>query len=120
MFKITKEDLETRLQDKKLEDIILNYEEYTGGYVDSIYRFIVDRSVFYVASNDEVEGLDFIVDHLESEGLEGWFIEVGKDNGDCIIDNEGDTYYYDQYIIGGDHGRYLYHGGNFRLEELDI
>ena len=125
MNKITKKDLEARLQElnaieEGLENIILNYEDYKSEYVDTIYQFIIDNGIFYVACSDESEGLDLIIDHLEDEGLEGWFIEVGVDNEDCIIDTDGNKYYNDEYALGGNYGRYLYHGGNFRIEELDI
>lgn len=124
MNKITKKDLEAKLQElnvieNELENIVLNYEDYKNGYVDSIYQFVIDNGIFYVACSDEVEGLDFIIDHLENEGLEGWFIEVGLDDDDYIIDYEGNKYYNDEYVIGGNYGRYLYTGGNFRIEELE-
>ena len=125
MKKMIKKELETMLHDKKiieseLKNMILNYEDYESGYANTIYQFIIDRAVFYIACNDETEGLDFIIDHLESIGLEGWFIDVNIDGEDYIIDAEGDKFYSDEYIIGGNHGRYLYHGGNFRIEELEI
>lgn len=99
---------------------IINYADYKNGYVDTIYKFIIDNGIFYVACSDEVEGLDFIIDHLEDEGLDGWFIEVGIDNGNYIIDTENNEFYYDEFIIGGNHSKYLYHGGNFRIEEVVI
>ena len=125
MNKITKKDLEAMFQDRnliesELENTILNYEDYKDEYVDTVYQFIIDNGIFYVACSDETQGLDLIIDHLEDEGLDGWFIEVAIENEDCIIDTDGNKYYDDEYIIGGNHGRYLYHGGNFRIEELDI
>lgn len=125
MNKITKENLEIKLQNKQwleieLKNTILNYEDYKNEYADTIYQFIIDNGIFYVACNDETEGLDLIIDHLEDEGLEDWFIEVEIYDEDYIIDIENNKYYNDEYIIGGNHGRYLYHGGNFRIEELDI
>lgn len=103
-----------------MNKIKLNYEDYKNGYANNIYKFIIDRGIFYVACSDEIEGLDIIIDHLEDEGLDGWFIDVEVDAEDFIIDTENNKYYYDEYIIGGNHGRYLYHGGNFRIEELNI
>ena len=125
MYKITKTELEARLQDvneieNELKNTILNYEDYKNGYADTIYQFIIDNDIFYVACYDEIEGLDYIIDHLEDEGLEGWFIEVSTDNDDYVIDIEGNKYYNDEYVIGGNHGLYLYHGGNFRAEGLEI
>lgn len=124
MNKITKKDLEAKLQElnvieEELENIVLNYNDYKSEYVDTIYQFIIDNGIFYVACSDETEGLDFIVDHLEDEGLEGWFIEVGVDNEDCIIDTDGNKFYNDEYVLGGNYGRYLYTGGNFRIEQLE-
>ena len=125
MNKTTKKDLEGMFQDrnvieKELENIVLNYEDYKNEYADTVYQFIIDAGIFYVACSDETQGLDLIIDHIEDEGLEGWFIEVGVDNDDCIIDTDGNRYYNDEYAIGGNYGRYLYTGGNFRIEELDI
>lgn len=125
MNKRTKKDLEAMFQDRnviesELENAILNYEDYKNGYADTIYQFIIENGIFYVACSDETEGLDLIIDHLEDKKLEGWFIEVEIDNEYCIIDTDGNRYYNDEYIIGGNHGRYLYHGGNFRTEELNI
>lgn len=125
MNKITKKDLEAKFENKnaienELENIILNYGDYKDEYVDTVYQFIIENGVFYVACSDEIEGLDLIIDHLEDKKLDGWFIEVDVDNENYIIDTDGNKYYDDEYIIGGNHGRYLYHGGNFRIEELDI
>ena len=125
MNKITKKDLEEIFQDmstikSELKNTILNYEDYGNYYSDNIYQFIIDIGTFYVACNDETEGLDLIIDHLENEELEGWFIDVSIDNNDYIIDTEGNKYYDDEYVTGGNHGKYLYHGGNFRMEKLDI
>lgn len=125
MYNITKKGLEAKFQDKniiecEIESIVLNYEDYKNGYSDTIYQFVIDNSIFYVSCNNEMDGIDFIIDYLEDKGLEGWFINVDIDNEDYIIDMEENKYYSDEYIIGGNHGKYLYHGGNFRIEELDI
>ena len=125
MNKRTKRDLEGMFQDRnviesELENTILNYEDYKNGYVDTVYQFIIDNGIFYVACSDETEGLDLIIDYLEDKKLENWFIEVGIDNEYCIIDTDGNRYYNDEYVLGGNYGKYLYHGGNFRIEELNI
>lgn len=125
MKKTTKKELEKKLQDRNiiesdLRNIILNYDDYKIGYAYMVYQFIIDNSIFYVACSDETEGLDIIIDDLEEKELEGYFINVDIDNEYYVIDSEGDRYYDDLYIIGGNHGRYLYHGGNFRVEEINI
>ena len=102
-----------------MKNKILNYQDYEEGYADVIYKFIIDNSIFYVACNNAAEGLDCIIDYLEAEGLEGWFIGANEDNGDSVVDSEGNKFYDDEYIIGGNHGRYLYHGGNLWAEELE-
>ena len=58
------------------------------------------------------ELLDICIDRLEEQGNEGCFISW-KDTIE-----EGGEHYEDEYIIGGNHGRLLYHGGNFRIEEM--
>lgn len=123
MKNLTIQEIMESLQDndnEKLEDIILNYEDYRNGYVDNIYQFIIDYSIFYVACDDEEGGLDSIIDYLEGQGDDGWFIDVEKYDNTYVIDTEGDKYYEDMYIIGGNHGKCLYHGGNFRIEELNV
>lgn len=125
MKRITKKELEVKMQEvntmeSELKDTILNYEDYKSGYAGSIYQFIIDGDVFYVACNYEAEGLDLLIDHLEDQGLEDYFIEVGVDEEDYVTDYEGNIYYNDEYVIGGNHDMYLYHGGNFRVEKLDI
>ena len=132
MYNITKKDLEVKFQEKsiiedELENTILNYKDYENGYVDTIYQFIIDNGIFYVACNCEDEGLHLIIDYLEYKGLEGWFIKVKEeyegyviDGDDYIIDINNDKYHDHEYIIGGNHSRYLYHGGNFRIDKLDI
>lgn len=125
MKKMIKKELEAMLYDKKiieseLKNMILNYEDYENGYVDTIYQFIIENAIFYVACFDEIEGLDLIIDYLEDEGDEAWFIQILEETDNYVIDGKGDKYYDDEYVIGGNHGRYLYHGGNFRIEELNI
>ena len=125
MKRITKQELEVKIQEmntmeSELKNTIINYEDYKSGYADSIYQFIVDYYIFYVACNDETEGLDLIIDYLEDEGDEAWFIQVLKKADNYVIDTDGNKYYDDEYIIGGNYGRYLYHGGNLRAEKLDI
>ena len=125
MNKMTKKDLEVKLQGKntienELENAILNYEDYKNEYTSTIYQFIIDNGIFYVACSDETEGLDLIIDYLEDEGDEAWFIQILEETDNYVIDGKGNKYYDDEYVIGGNHGRYLHHGGNFRIEELNI
>ena len=121
--RVTKEQIETRLDnmralDDEIKDIIINYQEYKEGYIQTIYQFIIDNSVFYVAADHETDGLDLIIDHLEAEEMQGYFIDVLEYHDDYIIDTDNIKYYDDEYIISGNSGLTLYHGGNFRIEEL--
>ena len=123
--RVTKEQIETRLDnmralDDEIKDIIINYQEYKEGYIQTIYQFIIDNSIFYVVADHETDGLDLIIDHLEAEEMQGYFIDVLEYHDDYIIDTDNIKYYDDEYIIGGNCGHYLYHGGNFRIEELTI
>lgn len=61
---------------------------------------------------NEAEALDIMIDKLEEEGSDGYFI----DWSDTI--EEGGDVYEDEYIIGGNHGRILRHYGNFYIEEV--
>ncbi len=60
----------------------------------------------------EQDAIDKMIDKLESEGKEGLFLTEND-----LIENGGD-HYDDEYIIGGNHGRILYHGGELRIEQL--
>ena len=76
------------------------------------YRIIHDYHVSIVEVEDfqcEQDAVDSLINHLESEGCEGCFLsheDVEHPDGIAC----------DMYVIGGNHGRYLYHGGNFRIE----
>lgn len=56
--------------------------------------------------------VDILIDRLE-EKEEGFFLNWS----DTI--EEGGEHYEDEYVIGGNHGRLLYHGGNFRIEKVE-
>lgn len=62
------------------------------------------------------ELIDILIDRLEEEGKEGCFIrwEEAISNG-----FEDGKYYDDEFSEGGNHGRLLYHGGNFRIEKVE-
>ncbi len=121
-------ELESKLNLKlelegELENIIINYEDYKTGYTDTILQFIISNNIYYVATDTADEGLDIIIDYLENAGKSGNFINADDiliHEDDYIIDIEGNKYFSDEYIIGGNHGLVLYHGGNFRIEELSI
>lgn len=52
----------------------------------------------------EQDAVDKLIDKLEAEGNTGCFVDP-------------DDYNEDEYVIGGNHGLALYHGGNFMIEE---
>lgn len=54
------------------------------------------------------DAFDKLVDKLEAEENEGLFISP----------DEIDNYYEDQYAIGGNHGRYVFHDGVFNFREV--
>ena len=60
----------------------------------------------------EQDAVDKMIDKLESEGKEGLFLQPDE------IQENGGEHYDDEYVIGGNHGRILYHGGNFNIEEV--
>ena len=61
----------------------------------------------------EQDALDKMIDELEEEGSEGYFITLEETQ-----ENGGD-YCEDEYIIGGNHGRILLHYGNFNIELIE-
>lgn len=61
---------------------------------------------------NEQDALDKMIDKLESEGKEGLFLQPDE------IQENGGEHYDDEYVIGGNHSRILYHGGNFSIKEV--
>ncbi|HHX66886.1 MAG TPA: hypothetical protein GX708_02375 [Gallicola sp.] len=59
---------------------------------------------------NEQTAIDKMIDKLEEEGEEGCFLTWEQ------ISEEGGDYNEDEYIIGGNHGRILYHGGILNIE----
>ena len=57
--------------------------------------------------------LDILIDRLEEEGKEGYFISWEETS------EEGGQYNDDEYVIGGNHGRILYHGGMFQINLIN-
>ena len=67
----------------------------------------------------EQDAVDSLIDTLQAEKKYGCFIWVkSEDEEGKIIDTEGHEYFQEEYIIGGNSGLYLYHGGTFRIEEV--
>lgn len=58
---------------------------------------------------NESDALDKLIDELENEGCEMFFIS----------DEDIDNYCDDEYICGGNHGRNLLHNGYLHIEILD-
>ena len=72
---------------------------------------IFEPFVFNIETEDfecAQDALDKLVDQLEAEGSEGLFIPP----------EEIDCYNEDQYVIGGNHGRYVLHNGVFDIRDL--
>jgi len=59
----------------------------------------------------EQDAVDILIDQLEIDGCEGCFLTQEDINSQDSIADE-------MYVAGGNHGRYLYHGGNFRVEAV--
>lgn len=60
----------------------------------------------------EQDAVDKMIDTLEENGDEGYFLNESE------ITENGGEHYNDEYVIGGNHGRILYHGGNFNITEI--
>ena len=79
----------------------------TGSYISE------ERVVEVEDFENEQDALDKMIDQLEEEGSEGYFLELEETT------EEGGDRYPDEYIIGGNNGKILYHGGNLRITELN-
>jgi hypothetical protein len=60
----------------------------------------------------EQDALDKMIDELEAEGSEGYFLKWEDTT------EEGSDHYEDEYIVGGNHGRILHHYGIFNIKEV--
>lgn len=64
-------------------------------------------------SDNEQVAIDKLIDKLENDGCEYCFIDwsqTQEEGGDCPES---------EYVIGGNHGRLLYHGGMFLIKEIE-
>jgi hypothetical protein len=61
---------------------------------------------------NEQDAIDKLIDKMEEEGNKGMFLTQEQ-----LAENGGE-FHEDEYIIGGNHGRILYHGGILSVEEL--
>lgn len=71
----------------------------------------VDSNYDWMYENPQ-DLIDTLIDRLESEGKTGCFIDWTE-----TVD-EGGEHYEDEYVVDGNHGLLLYHGGNFMIEEV--
>ena len=70
----------------------------------------VIRFVEIEAFQCEQDALDIMIDQCERNGEEGFFLTQKEiDSG---------NYPEDEYVIGGNHARYLHHRGLFLMEEV--
>lgn len=74
------------------------------------YNYYSDVVDMDAETTDYGSIVDRLINKLEEEGGEGVFIgwEQTKEEGGDI--------YPDEYVIGGNRGRLLYHGGNFHIQ----
>lgn len=73
--------------------------QITIDYHTSVIINVEDETTDYGAL------IDMAIDKFENEGSEGYFIDFSD-----TVDGGGDIQ-EDMYICGGNHSRYLYHGG---------
>lgn len=57
----------------------------------------------------EQDALDIMIDMYEEKGYSGCF---------CTPNNPDSPIPEDEYVIGGNHGLALYHGGNFSITQI--
>lgn len=78
---------------------------FGNGTAWSVIRFIEIED--YQCEQDAV---DIMIDQFERDGEEGFLLTQ--------VDIESGDFLEDEYIIGGNHGRYLHHRGLFHIEEV--
>lgn len=79
-----------------------SYNIYIGTGFFELYKFRVE-------GDNEQEAVDNLIDMLEKDGQEGYF----------LTNEELEETPEDMYVIGGNHGRALMHHGEFRIVEAD-
>lgn len=94
---------------KEYYEDIVSYEEQAVQSADDTktYTITYDRyqdTITVDSFESEQDAVDKLIDKLEAEGSTGCFVNP-------------DEYNEDEYVIGGNHGLALYHGGNFMIEE---
>ena len=80
------------------------YEIIIGSGVYEPYKYCIEVGDY----ETEQDVLDYLINKIETDGDEGLFIDPSR-----IYE-----YNCDEYIIGGNHGRYLYHEGILSIKEL--
>ena len=80
-----------------------NVDEYKESFWKHDYKitYTVHGIIFIVNANCAQEAIDCMIDYIEDKGPEGYLL-----SDDEIIELENDGY-LDDYISGGNHGRYL-------------
>lgn len=94
------------------------------------YEVVVGYHIFIVkvsqSTSDYGAIIDMLIDYLEFTYGEqsNLFVDYDKYhwNGDedelINVNDPDDIIYPDEYTLGGNHGLVLYHGGNFRIDEI--
>ncbi len=71
-----------------------------------------------IVAYSEDDALDILIDFLEDTEQLHYFIDIKTWEDEYIIDSNDDKFYADEYIIGGNHGLVLYHGGYFKIDRV--
>jgi len=79
---------------------------FGSGLAWAVVRFVID----YDTCLCEQSVLDRMIDNLEKNGEDGWF----------LASEQATEIPEDEYVIGGNHGRYLYHKGQLIIEPVDV
>lgn len=105
--KATREAIAEELKEYYEDEISFDESAVQGADDSKTYTITYDRYQDTVTVDNfesEQDAVDKLIDKLESEGSTGCFVDP-------------DEYNEDEYVIGGNHGLALYHGGNFHIEE---
>ena len=90
-----------------------NKEDYKNQFWKRNYAVTLSEygPVVIVNADHEQDALDFAIDYAEEKGYEGLFLD------DADIDELEQEGYLDDYVSGGNHGRYL-SSMNVGIEEI--
>jgi len=91
------------------------YEIVFGSGFYDCYRYITKTDY---PTTDYGALVDALIDYLKEKGHRNLLDDYEMDDNGYVTDPEGNQWYADEYVIGGNCGDVLLHYGDFRINEI--